>query len=43
MRYLKYFESNNIELREKLESIESMAYYLFDNDMKDELNNYIGD
>ena len=44
MIYLKYFEStdSNTTLKEKLESIVDMAYYLFDNNMKDSLSNYIG-
>lgn len=44
MKYLKYYESNNItSLRQKLESIVDMANYLFDNDMLSDLNNYIGE
>jgi hypothetical protein len=43
MKHLKYFESTSEPtLKEKLESIVDMAYYLFDNDMKGDLNNFIG-
>lgn len=44
MKFLKYFKESTQEptLKEKLESIVDMAYYLFDNDAKDSLNNFIG-
>jgi len=43
MRYLKNFESvSEPTMREKLESIAEMAYYLMDNDMLGDLGNFIG-
>lgn len=43
MRYLKHFESvSEPTMREKLESIAEMAYYLMDNDMLGELGKFIG-
>ena len=44
MKHIKHFESlSEVDIREKIESIVDMAYYLFDNDMTDTLNNFIGE